>query len=55
MVLPHLQYCPIVWGDFEGGRNLVYGETLLKLQKRFVGRERKAGIMQTPVFWIWDL
>jgi hypothetical protein len=37
MVLPHLQYCLMVWGDFEEGRNLAYGETLLKLQKRFVG------------------
>jgi hypothetical protein len=36
MVLPHLQYCLMVWGDFEAGRNLAYGETLLKLQKRFV-------------------
>jgi hypothetical protein len=25
-----------VWGDFEAGKNLAYGETLLKLQKRFV-------------------
>jgi hypothetical protein len=37
MVLPHLQYCLMVWGDFETGRNLAYEETLLKLQKRFVG------------------
>jgi hypothetical protein len=37
MVLPHLQYCLMVWGDFEAGRNGAYGETLLKLQKRFVG------------------
>jgi hypothetical protein len=37
MVLPHLQYCLMVWGDFEAGRNRAYGETLLKLQKRFVG------------------
>ena len=37
MVLPHLQYCLMVWGDFEAGRNLAYGETLLKLQKRFMG------------------
>jgi hypothetical protein len=36
MVLPHLQYCLMVWGDFEAGRNGAYGETLLKLQKRFV-------------------
>jgi hypothetical protein len=37
MILPHLQYCLMVWGDFEAGRNRAYGETLLKLQKRFVG------------------
>jgi hypothetical protein len=37
MVLQHLQYCLMVWGDFEVGRNRAYGETLLKLQKRFVG------------------
>jgi hypothetical protein len=37
MVLPNLRYCLMVWGDFEAGRNLAYGETLLKIQKRFVG------------------
>jgi hypothetical protein len=37
MVLPHLQYCLMVWGDFEAGRKGTYGETLLKLQNRFVG------------------
>ena len=37
MVLPHLQYCLIVWGDFQEGRNTVRGESLLKLQKRFMG------------------
>jgi hypothetical protein len=37
MVLLHLQYCLMMWGDFEGGRNKAYRETLLKLQKRFVG------------------
>jgi hypothetical protein len=37
MVLPHLLYCLMMWGDFEAVRNLAYGETLLKLQKRFVG------------------
>jgi hypothetical protein len=36
MVLPHLQYCLMVWGDFEAAMNLAYGETLLKLQKRFL-------------------
>jgi hypothetical protein len=37
MVLPHLQYCLMVWGNFEANRNKARGETLLKLQKRFVG------------------
>ena len=29
LVLPHLQYCLIVWGDFQEGRNKVLGDTLL--------------------------
>jgi hypothetical protein len=37
MVLPHLQYCLMVWGNFESDLNNAQGETLLKLQKRFVG------------------
>jgi hypothetical protein len=37
MVLPHLQYCLMVWGNFEVDRNKAQGETLLKLQKRFMG------------------
>ena len=37
LVLPHLQYCLMVWGDFEGGKNLTIGNSLLRLQKRFVG------------------
>ena len=37
MVLPHLQYCLIVWGDFQEGRNIGVGESLLRLQKRFMG------------------
>jgi hypothetical protein len=37
MVLPHLQYCLMVWGNFEADRNKARGETLLKLQKRFLG------------------
>jgi hypothetical protein len=37
MVLPHLQYYLMVWGNFEADRNKAQGETLLKLQKRFVG------------------
>jgi hypothetical protein len=37
MVLPHLQYCLMVWGNFEADRSKVQGETLLKLQKRSDG------------------
>jgi hypothetical protein len=37
MVLPHLQYCLMVWGNFEANRNKAKEEILLKLQKRFVG------------------
>jgi hypothetical protein len=44
MVLPHLQYCLMVWGDFEAGRNKAHGETLLKLQKRFVGMIAGKGV-----------
>ena len=31
MVLPHLQYCLMVWGDFEVGCNKTRGEALLRL------------------------
>ena len=31
MGLPHLQYCLMVWGNFEADRNKAQGETLLKL------------------------
>ena len=37
LVLPHLQYCLMVWGDFTTDRNAGIGEVLLRLQKRFVG------------------
>ena len=37
LVLPHLQYCLMAWGDFEGNRNIGLGDSLLKLQKRLVG------------------
>ena len=37
LVLPHLQYCLMVWGDFEEGRNKKLGESLLRYQKKFVG------------------
>ena len=37
LVLPHLQYCLIVWGDFREGRNAGLGEALLRYQKRLAG------------------
>ena len=37
LVLPHLQYCLMVWGDFSGGRNTTIGNTILKYQKQFAG------------------
>ena len=37
LVLPHLQYCLMVWGDFKEGRNLTLGGSLLRYQKRFAG------------------
>ena len=37
LVLPHLQYCLMVWGDFQGCRNKVLGDSLLSHQKRFAG------------------
>ena len=33
MVLPHLQYCLINWGNFKADSNLKLGNKLLKLQK----------------------
>ena len=35
LVLPHLQYCLIVWGDFEGCKNSTIGKNLLASQKKF--------------------
>ena len=37
LVLPHLQYCLMVWGDFQGARNVTLGQALLRYQKRFAG------------------
>ena len=37
LVLPHLQYCLMVWGDFKGARNATLGGSLLRYQKRFAG------------------
>ena len=37
LVLPHLQYCLMVWGNFEGDRNKTLGGAPVRLQKRRVG------------------
>ena len=37
LVLPHLQYCLMVWGDFQGCRNVTLAGSLLRYQKRFAG------------------
>ena len=36
MVLPHLQYCLLNWGNFKGDRNLGLRDRLLTLQKSLV-------------------
>ena len=37
LVLPHLQYCLMVWGDFVADGNGVTAGPLLRYQKRFAG------------------
>ena len=37
LVLPHLQYCLMAWGDFQGARNGTLAGPLLRYQKRFAG------------------
>ena len=36
LVLPHLQYCLMVWGNFAMDRNKTRKDALLRLHKRFV-------------------
>ena len=36
MVLPHLQYCLINWGNFSANSNIKFGKKLLTLQKSLV-------------------
>ena len=36
MVLPHLQYCLINWGNFKDDRNQKYRDRILRLQKCFL-------------------
>ena len=52
LVLPHLQYCLIVWGDFAVGRNKTLAGSLLKYQKKFVGMiaEAKGKYHSDPLF-----
>ena len=52
MVLPHLQYCLMVWGDFQGDSNGAHGLALLRQQKRFVGliAGRKGRYHADPLF-----
>ena len=52
LVLPHLQYCLMIWGDFHEGRNKTLGGTLLRYQKRFMGLilERKGRYHADPMF-----
>ena len=52
LVLPHLQYCLMVWGDFKEGRNLTLAGSLLRYQKRFAGlaAERRGGFHADPLF-----
>ena len=37
LVLPHLQYCLMVWGNFSGDCNGGLGKNILSVQKRLVG------------------
>ena len=37
LVLPHLQYCLMIWGDFTGDLNGSLGQAILSFQKRLVG------------------
>ena len=52
LVLPHLQYCLMVWGDFKEGRNLTLAGSLLRYQKRFAGlaAERRGVFHADPLF-----
>ena len=52
LVLPHLQYCLMVWGDFQGDGNGTRGTNLLRLQKRFAGliAESRGRFHADPLF-----
>ena len=57
LVLPHLQYCLLVLGDFEEGRNKAYGESLLRFQKRFMGliADAKGKYHSDPLFCKYNI
>ena len=52
LVLPHLQYCLMAWGDFQGGHNTKQGVSLLRLQKKLVGiiSGKRDGYHADPLF-----
>ena len=52
LVLPHLQYCLMVWGDFREDGNGAAGGALLRLQKRFAGlvAGREGRYHSDPIF-----
>ena len=52
LVLPHLQYCLLLWGDFSEGRNKTLGESLMRCQKRYLGliAERRGRYHADPLF-----
>ena len=52
LVLPHLQYCLMVWGDFKGARNVTLAGSLLRYQKRIAGlvAEKRGPYHADPLF-----
>jgi hypothetical protein len=55
MVLPHLQYCLMVWGNFEADRNKVQDSS--EASGEVCGYYcRKAWLLscRSPVFQVWD-
>ena len=53
LVLPHLQYCLMVWGDFQEGKNKTQGEKLLKYQKTIMSMIEGSGRRNhsEPIFY----
>ena len=52
LVLPHLQYCLLVWGDFQGAGNVTLAGSLLRYQKRIAGlvAEKRGPYHADPLF-----